>query len=94
MVEGRYTRWGILGGGFTNPEEFEMIDIVAIDTPTLGRPQLIRSSRHRSHRSSKSRMRIFCQENDRDLAVRRNPVSDCADDVVIHRSRVLVRLAM
>src|SRR5271166_3210297 len=24
---------------------------------------------------------IFCQENDRDLAVRRNPVSDCADGV-------------
>ena len=50
-----------------------MMDIVAIDTPTLGRPQLIRSSRHRSNRSSKSRMRIICQENDRDLAVRRNP---------------------
>ena len=33
MVEGSYTPWGIREVS-ANPEELEMIDIVAIDTPT------------------------------------------------------------
>ncbi len=37
-------------------------------------------------------VRTFCQENDRDLAVRRNPVSDCADGVAIRPGGVPARL--
>jgi hypothetical protein len=33
-------------------------------------------------------VKSFCQENDRDLGVRRNPVSDCADGVAIRRGGV------
>lgn len=33
-------------------------------------------------------VRSFCQENDRNLAAGQNPVSDCADDVVIRRDGV------
>ena len=37
-------------------------------------------------------VRSFCQENDRDLGVRRSPVSDCADGVAIRRGGVPARL--
>jgi hypothetical protein len=37
-------------------------------------------------------VRSFCQENDRNLAVRRNPVSDCADGVAIRPGGVPARL--
>jgi hypothetical protein len=37
-------------------------------------------------------VRTFCQENDRDLAVRRNPISECADGVAIRPGGVPARL--
>jgi hypothetical protein len=55
-------------------------------------PSADQSDQQKRPEATSSMLRNFCQENDRDLAVRPNPISDYADDVVIGRGRVLVRL--
>jgi hypothetical protein len=44
--------------------------------------------------TARARVRSFCQEIDRNLAVRRNPVSNRADDVAIRHGGAPARLGV